>query len=145
MWDFECEHCDFRGNQDACQCRPLWDTVNQISPSPLPWEARASSGFQISLEMKGRGFNGEKRSTEDRRFILRTCAMKQNLARYFPAVPTYTPAEDGAASEGQKVRATREGTKIYRAWVPMPGVGLDSFSLSILASSPAWNTVKQTV
>lgn len=90
--------------------------------------------------MKGRGFNGEKRSTEDRRFISRTCAIKRNLARYFPAVPTYTPAEDGAASEGQKVRATREGAKIYRAWVPVPGVGLDSYSRSILASSPAWNT-----
>ena len=99
------QHCDFGGNQDISHCRSLWDIVNQISPSPLPWEARASSGFQISLEMKGRGFNGEKRSTEDRRFISRTCGMKQNLTRYFPAVPTYTPAEDGAASEGQKVRA----------------------------------------
>lgn len=39
--------------------------------------------------MKGRGFNGEKRSTEDRRFISRTYGMKQNLTRYFPAVPSY--------------------------------------------------------
>lgn len=71
--------------------------------------------------------------------------MKQNLTRYFPAVPTYTPAEDGAASEGQKVRATRKGTKIYRACVPVPGVGLDSYSLYILAFSPDWNTVKETI
>lgn len=72
--------------------------------------------------MKGRGFNGEKRNIEDRRFISRTYGMKQTLARYFPAVPSYIPAEGGAAYEGQKVRATGKGTRIYRAWVHMSGV-----------------------
>lgn len=65
---------EFWGNH--CQCRPLWDTVNQLSPSPLPREARTSSGFQISPEMKGREFNG-KRNTEERRFISGAYGMKQ--------------------------------------------------------------------
>lgn len=76
--------------------------------------------------MKGRRFNGEKRSTEDRRFISRTYGMKQNLTRYFPAGFSYTPAEDGAAYEGQKVRAAEQRTKIYRAWPPTPGIWSDS-------------------
>lgn len=87
---------------------------------------RVSSGFQISPEMKGRGFNGEKKSAEDRRVISRTYGMKQNLTRYFPAVSSYTPAKDGAAQEGKQVGTKGKRTEIYRAWFPGPRIWLDS-------------------
>lgn len=81
--------------------------------------------------MKGRRFNGKKRSTEDRRFISKTYGIKQNFTRYCPAGPSYTPAEGGAAYAGQKVRAAGKKTKIYRdLWSPAPGFWLDSWSVS---------------
>jgi hypothetical protein len=45
-----------------------------------------------------KGVSGGRRIEEDRRrFISRTYGMKQNLTRYFPAVPSYTLTEDGEA------------------------------------------------